>query len=126
MNTTNRFFSVRAVAAALTISALTAGVASSSALASDNDAPTAVVSYAGLDIASQAGARTLYQRIVFAAKQVCGAYDGRDIHYGMQRQACVANAVRGAVESTKQPAVMAVYAEKSGKQVTETLVALAR
>jgi UrcA family protein len=59
----------------------------------------AVVSYADLDLDTQAGAKTLQARIKFAARRVCGVYDGGviAIEFRAQRYRCAEQATARAV-----------------------------
>ena len=58
-----------------------------------------VVSFADLDLDTQTGAKTLLNRIKFAARRVCGVYDGGliAIEFRAQRQRCAEQATARAV-----------------------------
>lgn len=58
------------------------------ALAAEAPQNVAIVSTADLDLASKAGARTLEQRLVIAAHQVCGAASDADLVGKNQVRAC--------------------------------------
>jgi UrcA family protein len=84
------------------------------ARAADDGLPKETVSYADLDISKPAGARTLYGRIVTAAKHVC-----RDSSYGNllrmgQERRCTDNAIDNAVKAVGSPQLSAL---RSGKVI---------
>ena len=59
----------------------------------------AVVSYSDLDLETQAGAKTLLTRIKFAARRVCGVYDGGviAIEFRAQLHRCAEQATARAI-----------------------------
>lgn len=74
------------------------------------------VSYADLDLAEAAGARTLYARIQSAAREVCGPQPGvLDLREAAHYQACHAQAVARAVNRVGSDALHALHAAQSGK-----------
>jgi UrcA family protein len=73
------------------------------------------VSYGDLNLQSEAGARTMFQRIRHAARSVCevnmdGAWDGRVRYFD-----CVRDATNGAVSRLNSPLVSAMNGEGRGK-----------
>jgi UrcA family protein len=74
--------------------------------AGDDPPPTRKVSFADLDLNKAAGIRELYSRIQAAARQVCELDTGSDLHMqGKEHQACVNQAIDGAVRSARLPAL---------------------
>jgi UrcA family protein len=70
-----------------------------------------VVRFNDLNLASEAGAQTLYQRITLAARQVCAASDYR---FGSRDyRKCIKQAVDDAVAKVNRPTLYAVA--QSGK-----------
>jgi len=81
-------------AAAAMIAALTTGVRAA-------DVPQVHVKYADLNVNTPAGAAALYQRIRFAANQVCADPGTRDLAVLVKVQACTDQAVANAVAEVK-------------------------
>ena len=81
------------------IAATAAGLAvAASASATGIDAPASQrVSYADLDLRTNAGVDRLYARLRLAAADVCGRADFRDLKAKRAENACVAGAVNTAV-----------------------------
>lgn len=71
------------------------------------------VGYADLDIASSAGAASLYRRIKGAARDVCG-YQGHSLVEIKQWQLCVQGAVADAVATVNSPLLTAMHSSKDG------------
>ncbi|HEY4973188.1 MAG TPA: UrcA family protein, partial [Steroidobacteraceae bacterium] len=67
----------------------------------------------------------LYSRIRSAAAVVCAPFDRSDLSVKLHRDVCVDHAVAGAVTSVNEPALLAVYAAKTGKSLP-TRVELAK
>jgi UrcA family protein len=70
------------------------------------------VSYADLDLSTQAGAATLYSRIRGAARQVCG-YDGMTYLDHTSWKRCFNGAVGDAVAKVNSPRLTALHQGKS-------------
>ncbi|HEY0685746.1 MAG TPA: UrcA family protein [Steroidobacter sp.] len=107
--------------------ALACGVALTAPVKADpsNGEPlTKVVSYADLNMNSDAGARTLYGRLRMAATTVCAPFkDGK----GMQRaqwRTCFNQAIAQSVEKIDQPGLTAYHLSRTGK--TEPLSRVAK
>ena len=64
-----------ALVTTLLIGSLAATANATTKTAADENVRQAVVSFADLDLETQAGAKTLLRRITFAARRVCGVYD---------------------------------------------------
>jgi len=70
------------------------------------------VSYSDLDLSTSAGARTLYGRIQFAAKRVCG-YEGTDVLSQAIWRKCFHGSVGDAVAKVNSPLLTAVATGRS-------------
>ena len=73
------------------------------------------VSYAGLDLGSDAGRATLDRRITSAAFQICGDYDLRDVEARLQERHCRANAIGPA--RTRANVVIAQFEQQNVVQL---------
>jgi len=82
---------IRIITSAALAFATVAGTA-----ASAEDAPTAIVTYADLNLSSTAGVAALNHRISVAARRICGEADIRDLQRQAAVDACRATAVRSA------------------------------
>ncbi len=85
--------------------AVSAGIAQA---ANPADLPTARVSFADLDLSTDAGARTLYRRIQGAARNVCPIVDIRDLARSIEARACRREAIDRAVLAVGSPRLAAV------------------
>lgn len=85
------------------------GVAHAAAPA--QEAPTLVVSYGDLNLASADGARALYHRIAAAARQVCPFPDSRNLQQVSAAEGCRAAAIERAVRDINNPQLVAFQAE---------------
>lgn len=79
------------------------------------DAQAVSVIYSDLDIATDAGAMTLYKRINLAAHEVCGSPDIRDLEGVMASQRCERTAVAQAVNSVHSQTLAALVAVKTAR-----------
>jgi UrcA family protein len=71
--------------------------------------PSAVkVSYSDLNISTQAGAQTLYNRIAGAARTVCG-YEGSSLLDKSVWRACYRDAIDEAVSKVNSPQLTAIH-----------------
>ena len=76
---------------------------------------SATVRYDDLNLASAAGARSLYGRIVSAARDVCGSDGSIAIRAELTAwNTCVADSTRRAVIHVNAPSLNALYARQSG------------
>jgi UrcA family protein len=99
MNTTN--LTARSFALTLVLGL----IAATPALAGE---PAAVkVPYGDLDLSTQAGAQTLYNRIAGAARTVCG-YEGRPLLERSSWKACYRDAISGAITQVNSPLLSAI------------------
>jgi UrcA family protein len=76
--------------------------------------PARTVHYADLDLNSQAGVDTLYNRIRSAAEQVCGNVDSRRLDEAAVAKACVDHAVAASVSSVNNPKLSREYSAHLG------------
>ena len=84
--------------------------------ATESDAPTMAVSYADLDLATESGARILFERIEVAADEVCPAVpDIRDLNRVATHSRCVREAIARAVQQVDSPRLAAVFSAESGR-----------
>jgi UrcA family protein len=99
------------------IAALAAGIIAAAAVGASAagtpaaDAPSVVVHYADLNLATEQGARALYQRIAIAAWNVCPVEDNRDLRAAAERRTCREQAIARAVRDVGTPLLAAVYAD---------------
>ena len=77
--------------------------------------PTAVVNYGDLNLATAAGARTLYQRLSVAAQEVCPIQDARSLAQVAHSHTCRAEAVARAVRQVNSPQLAALHADRSNR-----------
>jgi UrcA family protein len=77
----------------------------------DETARSVKVSYADLDLSTQAGAATLYSRIRGAARTVCGDDDLPYTHWAWKK--CFNEAVGNAVAKVNNPQLTALHQGKS-------------
>ena len=81
------------------------------------DAPAHLaVSYADLNLDSDAGTAVLYMRLKQAARQVCGDWDTRDLSRGLAATACINKAMSHAVARVNSPMLTSLYEAKTGKR----------
>ena len=71
--------------------------------------PSVTVSYADLDLASQAGAQVLYQRIKQAAQTVCAALASKQLERQALWHDCYEQAVANAVATIDRPLLTALH-----------------
>jgi UrcA family protein len=92
------------------------------------DAPAHMaVSYADLNLNSDAGIAVLYKRLKYAARQVCGDGDTTSLSRGQDTTQCINNAMSQAVAQVNSPMLTSLYEAKTGKpQLKQATVAQAR
>jgi UrcA family protein len=106
----NRIPAGRQLAIAALVVAVLIPVASALAAAPGNDEPQATVTFADLDLATDAGATTLLRRIEAAAAQVCGnPHEAQPLERLVRVQQCNARAIERAVTDVGAPKVMLAY-----------------
>ena len=74
-----------------------------------------VVKFGDLNLASDAGAQALYQRIKLAARRVCAGADTDDRFGNLEYRNCMKQAVDNAVAKIDRPTLTTV-AQQSGKK----------
>ena len=79
-----------------------------------NGVPTRTVRYSDLDLGTQAGAKALYQRIRYAAEQVCGNPDWRQRFESAAVKACIGRAISSSVHSVNDARLTSVYDSDMG------------
>lgn len=75
--------------------------------------PSAVVNYGDLNLATVAGARTLYQRLAAAALEVCPIQDAHSLADVAHSHTCRAEAVARAVRQVNSPQLAALSADRT-------------
>lgn len=98
----------------IALSALSLGFLAAQAPAGERDVATMKVSFADLDLDKQAGAETLYRRIQFAARSVCGRADAREIERRSQFHKCIDETVEAALKQVNRSSLYAVHYRKAG------------
>jgi UrcA family protein len=96
--------------ASFTAASAAAPAVVSAAAASPADAPTVVVRFGDLNLATEAGAAALYHRIVAAAAQVCPAWDPDNLATISAGAACRKAAIARAVAAIPSPKLAAIHA----------------
>ena len=108
----NTFAKYRVTAAVL------ATLVCGAALADAFPDPSQTVSYGDLNLKSQAGVATLYQRIKKAAYEVCQIPVGtHQIRIEQEFKACKADAVDRAVGQVNLPLLTTLHESKTGRKV---------
>jgi len=87
-----------------------ANAATADASASTADGPSIAVRYGDLDLTNEAGAHTLYHRLVVAARQVCPDGYSRDFSTLRVVQACRNQAIVNAARQIPSPQLAALVA----------------
>ena len=73
---------------------------------SSKDFPSVVVKYGDLDLASEAGVKSLHARLRNAAEQVCSPLDSRVLGLREQYERCVADAITQSVAAVGNPSLI--------------------
>lgn len=76
---------------------------------SEVDAPTRTVHYSDLNLNTQAGVATLYNRIRNAAQLVCGNVDPRRLDEAASAKTCIDKAVFSSVTAVNNPKLTSEY-----------------
>jgi UrcA family protein len=76
----------------------------------DDAAPTIVVRYGDLNLATEAGARALYQRLSIAAREVCPLEDSKSLAQMAYSHTCRSQAIARAVHDINSPQLAALQA----------------
>jgi UrcA family protein len=88
-------------------------------LSMSDDTPRVVVRYDDLDLTSEQGAVTLYQRISGAARQVCPNASGPSLRAMQLQRSCISAAIERAVTDVNSPTLAKVGAAR-GKRLAQT------
>ncbi len=100
-------------AAFLLCGAMTVCGLQATARAADDGLPKETVGFADLDISKPAGAKTLYGRIVSAARRVCkNSNSYLDLQMRTQEQVCTDHAIDAAVKAVGSPQLSALRSAK--------------
>jgi UrcA family protein len=88
--------------------------ASAVALAADpaDQPPRRIVRFADLDLHRNSDAVVLYQRILFAAREVCAPLVARNLEQMMLARRCTEQAIARAVEDVNAPMLTSYYMQK--------------
>ena len=89
--------------------------APSDAIVMSDAVPSVVVRYGDLNLATEAGARTLYRRLSFAAQEVCPVQDSRSLALWSENRTCRADAIARAVHEVNSTQLAALHAEHSNR-----------
>ena len=108
--TLTRRIAGRSAAALFALAAGVVFVSTASAGTPATDVPMATVRYGDLDLSTNAGAKTLYNRISMVARQVCPSDESRDLSRLHIARACQQAAIERAVRSVNSPHLAAAYA----------------
>jgi UrcA family protein len=100
MNTTNRTKIYLAISCFISTAALCATL---STAARAEDVPSKIVRFSDLDISTSDGAKTLYNRIYAAARDVCEKSTGTDPILRGAFKGCVDTAIDKAVKNVNAP-----------------------
>jgi UrcA family protein len=77
-----------------------------------------VVNYGDLNLATKAGARTLYARLQLAAEQACGSEpESRDLRAWLDYQTCYSTALDNAVRKVDNSNLQALHRKRSASAV---------
>lgn len=108
----------------ITAGALIAGALFSNASAMDGRQPTEVhVSTLGVDFARPAAVQAFYGRLRTAAHQACDSRRGRDLGATLADNKCATQALDRAVAEAKQPTLLALHTQQTGRSQTTLLAA---
>jgi UrcA family protein len=91
-----------------------------------NDRPAQTVRYSDLNLNTEAGAVTLYNRIHNAAEQVCGNVDSRRLEQVAAAQACVNTAMAASVSAVGNAQLTQVFMTHSNGSPKPAMVASLR
>ena len=78
-----------------------------------DDVPTIVVKYDDLNLATEAGARTLYRRLSTAAHEVCPFEDSKSLREIAYNNTCRAEAIARAVHDINSPQLATLQSDRA-------------
>jgi UrcA family protein len=123
--TTMTTITLRNLLAPAAFAVMTATAAAAPAVADGlGDAISHDVKYGDLDLTHPAGVNVLYNRIRLASKMVCAQWSDRQLVYVHLYNACFTNAMSQAVADVKQPALTALYLERTGNSQSQRVAML--
>ena len=82
------------------------------------------VKYSDLDLTQSAGVNELYNRVRLASMAVCEPLSSRALPRVQHYNDCLSNVMSHAVADAKQPALTALYLEKTGNSPSQRLAML--
>jgi UrcA family protein len=106
----------RAVIGVLLLAAASTAMAGTNSANSDLSVASLEVEYTDLDLATSAGAKALYKRIVHAAHTVCGPANSRSARVMSDYRECFRQAVNGAVEKVGAPTLTTLHQDRAVRQ----------
>jgi UrcA family protein len=109
--------SARVLAACLALGGCVLAVSASAGgtVTSSHEAPSMVVRYDDLNLASEQGVLALYRRLSDAARRVCPLENSHDLGEFMRSRACRSEALARAVRAVNNPQLAAVQAAHSSR-----------
>jgi|HubBroStandDraft_1064217.scaffolds.fasta_scaffold793267_1 UrcA family protein len=119
---------MKTIAIILATAALNLSVLSVAQASSSDEIPSVTVRFADLDLTRSAGLSSLYTRLSQAAKSVCrevGPDSARGVLVQQRYQACLDQAIKGAVAKIDLPAFTDYVALKTGSPASSTGIKLA-
>ena len=123
--TTMTTFTLRNLLAPAAFAVMAATAAAAPAVADGlGDAVSEHVKYGDLDLTHPAGVNELYNRIRVASKGVCAQFSDRGLVNVQLYSSCFTNAMSHAVADVRQPALTALYLEKTGNSHSQRLAML--
>lgn len=114
----NSFTGSRALVGVLLLAAAATATAGTSEANSALRSVSLEVEYTDLNLATTAGAKTLYKRIAHAAHTVCGPKNSRSVAIQSAYRRCVRDAVNAAVEKVGSPTLTVLHQDQSARQAT--------
>jgi UrcA family protein len=122
---TTTTFTLRNLLAPAAFAVMTATAAAAPAVADGLGNPLSYhVKYGDLDLTHPAGVNELYNRIQVASQEVCAPWSALELQRVQIYNACVTDAMSRAVAGFKQPALTALYLEKTGNSPSQRLAML--
>jgi UrcA family protein len=118
--------STRSISLHSALAAIACGIALTTPAVADhsNGEPlTKVVSYAGLNLNGEPGARVLYGRLRMAAAQVCAPFKGDTLREKTNWRECFDQALARSVAKVEEPLLTAYHLNRTGKTEAASRVA---
>ena len=118
--------STRSISFRTALAAIACGIALTTPAKAEqsNDEPlTKVVSYAGLNLNGEPGARVLYGRLRMAAAQVCAPFKGDTLQEKTNWRECFSQALARSVARIDEPLLTAYHLRRTGKAESPSRVA---